>query len=143
MKLPVVSYPLMHLGSYMGDRYIKVDKPMTPRVVQANEIDKRSIIRPPGCRTVFVKNIPYNCSEEDLMKVFKVCGPINKVRLPIWGHTQQLKGFAYIDFTREDSAEIAVKKSGSLMVNDRLLLVDFETGAAKRGFKSASSYKIT
>jgi nucleolin len=125
----------------MGDRYIKVDKPMTPKALQASEIDKKSIIRPPGCRTVFVKNIPYNCTEEDMMNAFKVCGPIYNVRLPIWGHTQQLKGFGYVDFTREDSAEIAVKKSGTLMVGDRPLLIDFETGGAKRGFKSASNYK--
>ena len=41
-----------------------------------------------------------------------------------------------MSFKREDSAEIAVKKSGKLQVKGRPVLVDYETGRAKMGFKN-------
>lgn len=44
-------------------------------------------------------------------------------------------GFCYVSFKREDSAEIAVKKTGKLQVKARPVLVDYETGQAKMGFK--------
>lgn len=122
----------------MGDRYIKIEKPLTPKAMQQAVVDKKSIVRPPGCRSVYIKNIPYTCTENDVIEAMKVCGQIKTVRLPIWGHTQQLKGFGYVDFKREDSAEIAVKKSGVLQIGGRPVIIDFETGAPKKGFKSAS-----
>ena len=82
-----------------------------------------------------MKNIPYDSNETDMMDAFKVCGPITNVRLAMWGNTKQLKGFGYIDFKREDSAEIAVKKSGQLTVKGRPVIIDFETGVPKQSFK--------
>lgn len=120
----------------MNGRYIKVDRPQTPRILAtADRNDKGNITRPAGCRSVFVKNIPYDSTEEDMTEAFKVCGPITNIRLAVWGNTKQLKGFGYIDFKREDSAEIAVKKSGKLTVKGRPVLIDFETGAPKASFR--------
>jgi nucleolin len=113
-----------------------VDRPQTPRVLAvADRSDKGNITRPAGCRSVFVKNIPYDSTEADMTEAFTVCGPITNIRLAVWGNTKQLKGFGYIDFKREDSAEIAVKKSGKLTVKGRPVLVDFETGAPKASFR--------
>jgi nucleolin len=69
------------------------------------------------------------------LQIFKVCGPITCVRLAVWGNTKQLKGFGYVDFKREDSAEIAVKKSGVLVLKGRPVIIDFETGAPKQSFR--------
>jgi RNA recognition motif-containing protein len=71
---------------------------------------------------------------DDISKTFMVYGPIMNVRLPVWGHTNNLKGFGYVEYKREDSAEIAVKKSGSLSIKDRQISVDYEVGEAKTGF---------
>lgn len=121
----------------MKERYLKVEKPLTPRALQ--DVEKKDIKRPPGCKSVFVKNLPYDTNEEEIKEVMRVCGPIRAVRLANWGHTKQLKGFGYVDFQREDSAEIAVKKSGFLSVRDRILTIDFETGTPKRGFKNSNA----
>jgi nucleolin len=118
-------------GSYLMKRYIKVDRPKIPRALAS----RGEVSRPAGCKMVFVKNIPYDCTEEQIKDAFKVCGPIVDVRLARWGHTNALKGFCYVDFKREDSSEIAVKKSGQISMNGRALIIDFETGAAKGGFK--------
>jgi len=121
-------------GSYMGKRFIKVTTPMVPRILQQQQQHETyGVERPPGCRSVFIKNLPYDTSEDELREAFKVFGPIVNVRIPMWGHTNQQKGSAYIDFKREDSAEIAVKKG--MQIRSRPLLVDFETGQAKLSFK--------
>ena len=65
-----------------------------------------------------------------------MCGPVKDVRLARWGHTNALKGFCYVDFKREDSCDIAVKKSGVLNIKGRPLVIDFETGVAKQGYKA-------
>ena len=122
-------------GSYMKKRFIKIERPRVPRILQQAAMDKSKIVRPAGCKSVFVKNIPYDTTEEDMREAFKVCGVIDNVRLALWGHTNQLKGFGYVDFKREDSAEIAVKKTGSITMKGRALLIDFETGQAKMSFK--------
>lgn len=101
-------------------RYVKIQPPMQPRSAAAPTSASAggaagggggsavaAPIRPAGCRTVFIKNLPYDVTEEAIREAFMVCGPITTVRLAVWGHTGQLKGFGYIDFKREDSAEIA------------------------------------
>ena len=56
----------------MGKRFIKVDRPMAPRAsVNTKNID---VVRPPGCKTTFIKNLPYDCTEEEIEEVFKVYG---------------------------------------------------------------------
>ena len=120
-------------GTDMKNRYIKVQRPKPPRIFQQV---KDKVERPVGCRSVFVKNLPYDTTEDEVKEAFMVCGPVTNVRLAVWGHTQQLKGFGYIDFKREDSAEIAVKKSGVLGVKCRKVIIDFETGTQKASFKT-------
>ncbi len=123
-------------GKYLKNRYIKVEKPLPPRA-QSQTVDPSPIVIPEGCTTVFVKNLPYDVDEALLESHFKVFGPIASIRLPRWGHTNQLKGFGYVVFKRSDSAEICVKKgkSGGVAVNGRLITCDFETGIPKMSFQ--------
>lgn len=69
-----------------------------------------------GCRTIFIKNLPYDCTEEALKEAFTFCGKISSVRLALWNHTQKQKGFGYVEFVKENSAEIAVKKQREIKV---------------------------
>lgn len=83
---------------------------MVPRAAQAlDQPQSKPLSRPVGCKTVFVKNLPYTATEAQIRETFQVCGPITTVRLATWVHTQTPKGFGYIEFKREDSAEIAGK----------------------------------
>mmetsp|Transcript_12569 Transcript_12569/g.12983 ORF Transcript_12569/g.12983 Transcript_12569/m.12983 type:complete len:272 (-) Transcript_12569:79-894(-) len=125
-------------GHYMGKRYIKIDRPMVPRLLQQKSKDISQTTRPAGCKIIFVKNLPYDCTEQDLINSFMFCGKIANVRLAIWNHTNQLKGFGYIEFKGEQSAEIAVKKSLSsegILVKNRPVICDYETGQPKGSFK--------
>jgi RNA recognition motif-containing protein len=121
-------------GQYMQDRYLTIDRPQVPRSLVA-PMPYQPSEKPAGCRTIFIKNLPYETSEEEITKHFMVYGPIKNVRLAVWNHTGKLKGIGYVDFKREDSAETAVKKSGSIVLKDRKIVVDFETGAPKGSYK--------
>jgi len=122
-------------GKMLKNRYLKVDRPMTPRTMQTK--DPSTIIRPPGCKTIFVKNLPYDCTENQVHDAFFVFGKITNIRLAVWGHTKQLKGFGYVDFKSEESAEIAMKKCAvtPLSINGRPATCDFETGVPKGSFR--------
>jgi nucleolin len=98
-------------------------------------LNTASSTKPPGCHTIFIRNLPYEINEEEIKQAFMVYGPIMKVRLAVWNHTNNLKGFGYIEYKREDSAEIAVKKSGSIRLKNRIITVDYETEGPKKGYK--------
>ena len=121
-------------GEYLQDRYLIIDRPQVPRSLSNPEQHVPSA-KPVGCRTIFIKNLPYEMTEEEISEQFKVYGPIKTVRLAVWNHTGKQKGIGYIDFKREDSAETAVKKSGSISLQGRSIVVDYETGAPKGSFK--------
>jgi nucleolin len=122
-------------GEYLQDRYLSIDRPMVPRALANAEAHEPSA-KPAGCRTIFIKNLPYETTEAEITESFMVFGPIKSVRLAVWNHTGKLKGIGYVDFKREDSAETAVKKSGTVSVQGRKILVDYETSAPKGSFKS-------
>jgi nucleolin len=122
-------------GEYLQDRYLSIDRPMVPRALTNAEAHEPSA-KPAGCRTIFIKNLPYETTEAEITQSFMVFGPIKSVRLAVWGHTGKLKGIGYVDFKREDSAETAVKKSGTVAVQGRKILVDYETSAPKGSFKA-------
>ena len=81
-------------GTYIQERYITVDRPLTPRALQINqEKDGQATLdKPVGCRRIFVKNLPYDITEEDMRNSFLVFGPITNIRLAVWQHTGNLKG---------------------------------------------------
>ena len=94
-------------------RFVKISAPKTPRSqassttttvttgsqLQAATTDNTTStstvpkVRPVGCKTIFIKNLPYNATEAEIKEVFQVCGPIINVRLASWGHTHATKGF--------------------------------------------------
>ncbi|RXM96649.1 putative RNA-binding protein 19 [Acipenser ruthenus] len=47
---------------------------------------------------LFVRNLPYTCSEEDISGLFSKYGPLSEVHFPIDSLTKKPKGFAFITF---------------------------------------------
>lgn len=54
--------------------------------------------QPRGCRTVFVKNLPYDADEDGVSEALAGCGRIASVRLAMWNHTRKLKVRAFIGY---------------------------------------------
>ena len=125
-------------GEYLGQRYVEV-QPATGEGMGSAAIAagrREGVEQPLGCRTVFVKNLPYDVSEEAVRQAFRVCGKVANVRLAMWNHTKTKKGFGYVEFESEKSAAIAVGKSG-LKVGARPVFIDYDTSAPKASFKTA------
>lgn len=119
-------------NSNMMGRYLEV-KPANRRRSGADYVPSA---KPAGCRTVFVKNLPYDTNEREVHDAFQFCGKIAEVRLARWGHTQQLKGIGYVQFLKEESAVTAVKKRGTIFVGNRNVVVDYEDGNPKASFRT-------
>jgi nucleolin len=79
-------------GEYLGDRYLTIERPMNPRQLDVpsssgaggaadsskggSKVEEK--VKPPGCRSIFLKNLPYDVTEEELTETFRVYGPITR-----------------------------------------------------------------
>lgn len=71
-----------------------------------------------------------------ILFLYRVCGKIDKIRIPFRPETNTSKGFAYIAFQQVGSADIAVKKNGEIFIGGREVFIDYDTGAPHAGFKT-------
>ena len=97
---------------------------------------------PPDWHTIYVGNLPYDITEDQVGDKFRKYGEITQIRFShIRGRFKGIIlsnsffiGFAYVDFKYPES----VKKSLELWGKDfkgRTLVVDFTTTSAKMGYK--------
>lgn len=64
--------------------------PQESATVKARRVNRKAE-QPRGCRTVFIKNLPYDVDEDGVHEALAVCGRIASVRLAMWNHTRKLK----------------------------------------------------
>ncbi|KAK4078616.1 uncharacterized protein Triagg1_2947 [Trichoderma aggressivum f. europaeum] len=80
--------------------------------------------RPPS-RVVFVGNIPYGLSEEQITDIFSSAGKVERFRLVYDSETGRPKGFGFADYPDTDSASSAVRNLNEYEIMGRKLRVDF------------------
>ncbi|PWI74274.1 RNA recognition motif containing protein [Purpureocillium lilacinum] len=80
--------------------------------------------RPPS-RVVFVGNIPYGLSEEQITDIFSSAGKVERFRLVYDSETGRPKGFGFADYPDTDSAASAVRNLNDYEIMGRKLRVDF------------------
>ena len=117
-------------GQTMMGRYLRVSRAKVRQEQQPHQAREQ----PAGCALVFVKNLPYACTEDMVVQTFSQCGKVKNVRLARWRHTGRLKGFGYVEFHNAVAARAAVDRNG-LKVGSRKVFVDYEEGKAKAGYK--------
>ncbi|KAK8098396.1 uncharacterized protein PG998_013882 [Apiospora kogelbergensis] len=66
-------------------------------------------------RSIFVGNVDYSASPEDIQAHFQECGSINRVTILLDKYTGQPKGYAYVEFTEPSLVAQA------LVLNDSVL----------------------
>ncbi|KAI8074728.1 hypothetical protein BC940DRAFT_249567 [Gongronella butleri] len=72
---------------------------------------------------LYLRNLPYSCSEQDLRDTFASFGPLSEVHMPIAKDTKQAKGYAYIAFMLPEHAIKAYKAMDMKEFQGRLLHV--------------------
>lgn len=68
-------------------------------------------------RSIYVGNVDYGATPEELEQHFFGCGMISRVTIFNNKFTGQPKGYAYIEFTQEESVQIAMAMDKSLFRN--------------------------
>ena len=88
-----------------------------------------------GCKSLFVKNLPYDVTEDQVGDAFKPYGEIASIRIP--EDQGRVKGFAFIEFEDAKSVKAivaAAEKEMKWVINERELFLDYGNGKPKAGF---------
>lgn len=115
----------------LKNRYLTVEV-SKGEAVKERKVDFTDI--PDGCKTIMIKNLPYDTKEEDLGHKFKPCGKIRSIRLVYHSSLGHFKGFAFIDFETTEAVKIALHLNGKDF-NGRKMTVDYEENKPKKGYK--------
>ncbi|KAM4055000.1 hinge domain of cleavage stimulation factor subunit 2 domain-containing protein [Hirsutella rhossiliensis] len=94
--------------------------------------------RPPS-RVVFVGNIPYGLSEEQITDIFSSAGKVERFRLVYDSETGRPKGFGFADYPDTDSASSAVRNLNDYEIMGRKLRVDFSNEQKSGGDDDAGN----
>ncbi len=73
---------------------------------------------------IYVGNLPYRITEDELRASFEAYGTVSSVRIVIDRDTGKSKGFGFVEMPGQAEAEDAVKKLDGAMVNGRNLRVN-------------------
>lgn len=69
---------------------------------------------------IYVGNLPYNATEEDLMGHFAQYGSVDEVKIIMDRETGRSRGFAFVRFSEEKEAENALAANGAEFQGRRL-----------------------
>ncbi len=74
-------------------------------------------------RDLYVTNIAFEATEEDLQKLFSVAGSVNSIRLLIDQRTGQFRGTAFVRMANSREAKEAVNSLDGARLINRLISV--------------------
>eukprot|EP00300_Choanocystis_sp_HF-7_P008193 c15774_g2_i3.p1 GENE.c15774_g2_i3~~c15774_g2_i3.p1 ORF type:complete len:292 (-),score=44.36 c15774_g2_i3:22-897(-) len=72
-------------------------------------------------RCVFVGNIPYEATEDDLRQLFQEVGPVVNFRLVLDRDTGKAKGYGFCEFRDRETAQSAIRNMNNTEFNGRAL----------------------
>uniref|UniRef100_A0A0D6R0A3 RRM domain-containing protein n=1 Tax=Araucaria cunninghamii TaxID=56994 RepID=A0A0D6R0A3_ARACU len=76
-----------------------------------------------GARRLYVGNLHFNITEDQLRQVFEPFGTVELVQLPTDPETGQCKGFGFVQFARLEDARAAQSLNGQLEIAGRIIKV--------------------
>lgn len=87
-------------------------------------------------RSVYVGNVDYSATPEDLQTHFEACGPVNRITILCDRHSGHPKGFAYIEFAEPGCVKNALALSDSVLKGRVIKVLEKRTnvpGFSQRG----------
>lgn len=89
----------------------------------------------PPSRILFVGNLTFDTTDEQLELHFQHCGTISRIRTATFQDSGKCKGFTFIDFQDIDSATKALKDPRCRKLNGRLLRMEYGEDRSNRKVK--------
>ncbi|EGW31830.1 uncharacterized protein SPAPADRAFT_62445 [Spathaspora passalidarum NRRL Y-27907] len=86
----------------------------------------------PPSRILFVGNLSFDTTEDNLQEHFRHCGDIVRIRMATFEDTGKCKGFAFIDFKDEEGPTTALKSKLAKMLINRKLRLEYGEDRSKR-----------
>ncbi|RJQ52795.1 MAG: RNA-binding protein [Nitrospiraceae bacterium] len=88
-------------------------------------------------KKLYVGNISFRATEEDIQELFSKTGNVESVKLIIDMHTGQPKGFGFVEMASEEDARKAIDALNGTMFMERALTVNEARPQQreKRGFE--------
>jgi len=74
--------------------------------------------------TVFVGNLPFETTDEELRDLFSTCGSVELVSIPINKETGQPRGFAFVDLASKEEVQTAIDSLAGSEFGGRSLRVN-------------------
>lgn len=143
---------------YIGGRYIEVfsidstgsKNKRKPKEIDRNfsrtlkEDEEEEDVSESG--RLFVRNLPYTCTEEEIKELFSKHGPLSEVLFPIDTLTKKPKGFAFITYMIPENAVTALAQLDGHIFQGRMLhvlpsTIKKEKNESSDGGPGSSSYK--
>ena len=83
--------------------------------------------------TVYIGNIAYDATEDELLNLFRSVGPVKDLRLMVDRDTGKRKGFGFIEYTDTESALSAVRNLNEIEFHGRPLRVNISDPESRSG----------
>lgn len=109
--------------------------------LQKESLDLKEDKKDQDARSIYVGNVDYGATPEELEKHFQACGSINRITIVLKKYTQQPMGYAYIEFAEPALVAQALVLNGSMFRGRPLKIVPKRTNvpAFMRGGRGSGS----
>ncbi len=87
---------------------------------------------------LYVGNLPFGASEEDLRKLFSEAGAVQSVKIVTDSYSGRSRGFGFVEMASQEEAQKAISLVNGKTLMERTLIVSEARPQKKRGseFKS-------
>jgi RNA recognition motif-containing protein len=82
---------------------------------------------------LYVGNLSYDTSEEELQELFAEAGPVASVALPTDRDTGRVRGFAFVEMVNEADAQEAIRRFNGYSLRNRQINVNEARPREERG----------
>ena len=154
---------LRHDGDYIKERYIELFRDEGPSSEIKTQKDSKpepqlkpwevKLLQQEGCEKedvsdsgrLFIRNLAYTCTEDDLTSLFGKFGPLVEVNLPLDTESNKVIGYAFVTFMFPEHAVKVYQECDGTIYQGRLLHIlpakPKDTGEGSGGTTEGESFK--